>query len=74
MTIFSFPESLLLTPWQRTKTEWKSTKIQGPGQLPRNERLMNGHAFNGCGLELGRGKGKVRGKRQAEGGGQATPI
>lgn len=64
MTIFSFPESLLLVPWQRTKREWKSTKMQGPGSLleMRNEKLMNGHAFSGCGLELGKSQ-----REEAEG-------
>lgn len=74
MTIFSLPESLLLAPWQRTRREWKSTNMQGPGEPPGNEKFMNGHAFSGCGLELGRGKAKVRGRRQKEGGGKATPI
>lgn len=41
-TIFSFPESLLLEPWQRTKTERKSTEMQRPGQPPWNRRLVNG--------------------------------
>lgn len=74
MTIFSLPESLLRAPWQRTRREWKSTKMQGPGEPPGNEKLMNGHAVSGCGLELGRAKAKVRGRRQKEGGGKATPI
>lgn len=80
MTIFSFPESFLPTPWQRTKREWKSTKGQNLGSLLEKGGLwiglLLGRSLLGCGLELSKpmGEAEEKGGRQAKEEGKPHPL